>query len=138
MRLLLDTNVVLDVLLERADFAAAASQLFALAEAHLVQGLVCATTVTTVDYLVSKAHGRRAANGALRDLLDLFDVAPVDRTILRRALEGPLTDFEDAVLYEAALAQGADAIVTRNVRDFRKADLPVWLPAEAVARMTGA
>ena len=136
MRLVLDTNVVLDVLLEREGFVEPASRLFALAEAHLLEGVVCATTVTTLDYLISKAHGRRAAHAALSDLLDLFDVAPVDRETLRRALDAPFADFEDAVLHEAARAQGADAIVTRDIRDFRKGDLPAWLPAEAVARLS--
>lgn len=138
MRLLLDTNVVLDVLLDREDFVEPANRLFALAEAHLIDALLCATTLTTVDYLVAKAHGRSTARRALSDLLDLFDVAPVDRETLRAALHGPFVDFEDGVIHEAALRQGADAIVTRNIRDFRKADLPVWLPAEAIARLGGA
>ena len=138
MRLLLDTDVVLDVLLEREGFVEPTNRLFALAEAHLLEGVPCAATMTTVDDLVAKTRGRRAAHAALRDLLDLFDAAPVEHETLRRALDAPLADFEDAVLHEAARAQGADAIVTRDAKDDRKGDLPAWLPAEAVARLAGA
>ncbi len=78
MKLLIDTNVVLDVLLDRSPHAAAAAQVFALADTGRIEGAVCATTVTTVHYLAAKAGGRARAVRLLADLLDVFAVAPVD------------------------------------------------------------
>ncbi len=133
MKILLDTNVVLDVLLDRKPFADQACAVFERIEVGEMSGLLCATTLTTVQYLSAKTVGRVAAVQHIRDLLTLFDIAPVNRAVLERALARPMTDFEDAVLAEAAALAGAQAIVTRNVRDFKACDLPVYTPAQWLA-----
>jgi len=69
----------------------------------------------------------------LRQLLAIFDVASVDRDVLKGALELGFSDFEDAVLHEAACKVGAVAIVTRNGKDFTRSSLPVFDPAELLA-----
>jgi predicted nucleic acid-binding protein len=138
MRILFDTNVVLDVLLARQPHAEVAACLFDCADRGLVKGLVCATTLTTIHYLATKAVGAVKARKYVQDLLDVFDVAPVDRTVLLRALELRLTDFEDAVLHEAARAAGATGIVTRNKRDFASARLPIFDPRELLLAVNAA
>ena len=133
MKMLLDTNVVLDVLLARQPFLQDAASLVPLIEQQRIHGYLCATTVTTDAYLVTKEKGAAAAHTALRRLLDLFDVATVNRSILGAALDLPMINFEDAVLHEAARSAGIDGIITRNVKNFSSASLPVYLPRELLA-----
>ncbi|MBW6469100.1 MAG: PIN domain-containing protein [Anaerosomatales bacterium] len=133
MRVLFDTNVVLDVLLDREPHAEIAAQLLSLVDSGRLDGVLCATTVTTIHYLASKATTPGEAARQVRELLAMFAVAPVDEGVLASALDLGLADYEDAVLHEAAAADGASAIVTRNGRDFMKATLPVFDPGELLA-----
>lgn len=133
MRVLFDTNVVLDHLLGREPFVDAAEQLLSLVDSGRIDGVICSTTATTIHYLASKAVGAPAAMEYLRRLLAIFDVACVDRGVLLGALEVGFSDFEDAVLHEAACSIGAAAIVTRNGKDFAKSTLPVFDPTELLA-----
>jgi predicted nucleic acid-binding protein len=133
VRVLVDTNVVLDVLLDRRPFADAATQIFALVEESRIEGLLCATTVTTVDYLLGQALPPEKARGALQRLLDLFEIAPVNRPVLEQALRSKIADFEDAVLEQAGRLAAVDAITTRNVSDFVKSAITVFDPTELVA-----
>ena len=137
MRVLLDTNVVLDVLLARRPFVVAASELFGLAEHSRIEGLLCATTITTVDYLLMQAIPRAEAQQALRKLLALFEIAPVNRAVLEEALMSKLTGFEDAVLDQAGRLAGAEVVVTRNQKDFRHASLRIVGPDEFLSSFQG-
>ncbi len=121
---------MLDVLLDREPFAAASSRLLSRAEAGEIEGCLCATTITTLHYLATKTVGSRRALLAIRRLLSIFEIAPVNRPVLSAALESELKDFEDAVLLEAALQVSAQAIVTRDTGGFRRAALPTYSPEE--------
>jgi len=133
MKVLFDTNVVLDVLLERQPYVEVAARLFALVDNGKLEGMVGATTLTTIYYLARKSLGVRKAREVILGLLDLFDVAPVDGNVLLSACGLDFTDYEDAVLHEAAIAAGAVAIVTRNQTDFVRASIPVLGPTELLA-----
>lgn len=133
MRLLLDTNILLDVLLARAPHADAAVRILAAVESGAVSGVISATSVTTVFYLAAKAVGVRRAKGHVRTILSLCDVAPVTEAVLSRALDLGFADFEDAVVHEAARAARCTGIVTRDAVGFKRAELPVYSPMELVA-----
>lgn len=133
MRVLVDTNVVLDVLLDRRPFAEAAARVFALVEQSKMEGFLCATTVTTIDYLLGQALSPDEAHAALRQLLDLFEIAPVNRPVLEQALYSRVSDFEDAVLEQSARLVSADAITTRNLTDFKKSCITVFDPRELLS-----
>jgi predicted nucleic acid-binding protein len=133
LRVLLDTNVIADVLLERAPYDEPAARLLGLVDTGKLEGLVCATTVTTIYYLVAKHIGPREASECVRGILARLEVAPVDRTVLNHALALSLPDYEDAVLLEAARASGAEAIVTRNPKHFGRAALPVLDPQQLLS-----
>lgn len=135
MRVVVDTNVVLDVLLARQPFVGAAGRLFAGIEASRIEGLLCATTVTTIDYLLAQALPPRQSREALRRLLGLFEVAPVNRLVIEEALRSRVSDFEDAVIEQAGRLAGADAIVTRNLRDFRNSSIKALGPDELLASL---
>lgn len=130
MKVLFDTNVILDVLLDREPHAAASAEILSRVEAGEVSGWLCATTVTTLFYLITKAADSQRALTDIRKLLSLFEIAPVNRPVLEAALTLGFSDFEDAVLHEAARQIDATAIVTRNGDDFKKAAMPVYRPEE--------
>lgn len=132
-----DTNVVLDVLLDRQPHTKAASQLFVLADTGHIQGILTATAITTVFYIAAKSFGAKRAHALIHDLLVLFDIATVDRDVLARALLSDMSDFEDAVLHEACLGAGAQVIVSRDQRGFAKAVIPVLTPLEMLAVIAG-
>lgn len=134
---MLDTNVVLDVLLDRTAFVDQSSQILDLVERGTVTGLLCATTITTLAYLAGKAVGKQQSTKQIRQLLSLFEVAPVTRAVLDAALASKAPDFEDAVLAEAALQAGAHAIITRNLRDFAHSPVRAHTPAQWLAFDSG-
>ena len=133
MRVLVDTNIVLDLLLDREPFATPAAKLAAAIETGLLTGYLCATSVTTIDYLLAKNLGAAKATRAVSSLLSLFEIASVNRVVLENALQAGFSDFEDAVIHEAACHTGADALVTRNLKDFLSATLPVYTAADLLA-----
>jgi predicted nucleic acid-binding protein len=132
-RLLLDVNIVLDVLLDRKPHAEPAASLWARIERGEAHGFLSAHALTTIHSLAAKARGRVFARDVLEQLLSVFDVATVDETILRRAMELPLKDFEDSVFAACAEATECDAVVTRDPSGFRGAPVPVADPATALA-----
>lgn len=134
MRVLFDTNVLLDVLLGREPYIQVAAKLVALVDNGRIEGSICAAAVTTLYYVGAKDLGRKRAHKQVRTLLSVFEIAPVDRDVLQRALDdNGFSDFEDAVAHEAAHAAGMSAIVTRNGRDFARATIPVFEPLELLA-----
>jgi len=138
MKVLFDTNVVLDVLLDREPHIDVAAKLFALIDNGRFEGSICATTVTTIYHIAAKSFGRKRAHTQVQELLDLFDVAEVGRDVLDRALGLDFADFEDAVAHEAARASGVSAIVTRDGGGFVNASLPVFDPHELLAAIAAA
>lgn len=99
-------------------------------ELRRIDGLLGATTVTTIHYLATRAVGAASAKKHMRTLLSLFDVAPVDKPTLTDALALEFHDFEDAVLHEAARREAAEGIVTRDATGFVRATLRVYSPDE--------
>jgi predicted nucleic acid-binding protein len=130
MKVLFDTNVILDVLLDRAPFSGPAAFLLALVEKEEISGCICATTVTTLHYLSSRILGESGVRSNLRNLTGLFEIASVNRSVIQDALDSEFGDFEDAVLYHAACHAGAEVIVTRDEKGFEKSALPVYTPLE--------
>ena len=129
-RVLFDTNVVLDDLLERQPFASDAARLIERVREGRLEGVLCATTLTTIYYIASRSRGEAYARRQVYDLVRLFEIAPVDMGILSDAFALDFADYEDAVLHEAARRAEAEAIVTRNERDFQNASLRIYTPDE--------
>lgn len=128
MKALLDTNVILDVLLCRSPHDKASLRVFSAVEQGELDACICATSVTTIHYLLEKGLGARAAHREIGKLLSLFEVAPVGGQTLKSALGSKFSDYEDAVIYQAAREAGAALLVTRNTQDSKASDLPVFTP----------
>ena len=130
MKIVFDTNIVLDVLLIREPYAQMSINLFDTVVSKEIEGYLCATTVTTIDYLVAKCQDKQRARELVRRLLELFSVTEVNEAVLVKAVNSDFSDFEDAVLYQASCYAGVDSIVTRNGKDFKTALLPIYSPDE--------
>ena len=134
MKVLFGTNVLLDLLLDRKAFSDPAAAVLSKSETGALSGYACATTVTTIFYLCRKAVGKMKAGQYVHTLLSLLDIAPVNRKVIEAPLQAGTRDYEDAVLSEATSLVSADAIVTRNKKDFVQSAVPVYTPGELMRR----
>lgn len=128
-RVFLDTNVVLDLLGERAPWAEDAARLASLADRGEVTLFASAVTFATVDYFLTRFTSASISRDKLRKFSTLCGIAVSDQSTVAKALESPIEDFEDALQHECARQARCDVLITRNGQDFRKASLPVLSPA---------
>ena len=137
MKLFLDVNVVLDVLLDRSPFAADSSAVLSAIERDEARGWIAGHTPTTLFYLMRRHLGPKPARRALVDLLRLVDVIAVDEDRLLHALALGWDDFEDAVQAACALKGEADYLVTRDKEGFAGSDVPAITPSELLPLLRG-
>ena len=123
MKVLIDTNVIVDVALEREPFYAESDRILTLAEEAQIQGYVSASTFSDLYYIIRRDKGRDWTLEFLRQLATFCQVATVDNSVISIALTCNFKDFEVAIQYSTAVINLIDAIVTRNPRDF-----PVNIP----------
>ena len=133
MRVLFDTNVLMDVLLERQPFVHESAAVVDQVVRGAVTGLIGATTVTAIFYLASREIGSKEAMRQIQKLMNLYEVAPVTRSVLDAAITSNSPDFENAVLAEAAHQAGAQAIITRNLKDFAGSPVRAYTPRQWLA-----
>ncbi len=131
MRVLVDVNVVLDVLLDRPPHVEGSAAVWAALETGSCEGLLSAHAITTIHYLVRKELGAARAKRIVSAMLRVFSVAAVDALVIQDALDLPLPDFEDSVTAAAARIAGCDYIVTRDPKGFRDSPIRSLTP-EAV------
>lgn len=132
MKILFDTNIILDVLLDRKPFAEPATMLFSFVEKGEIEGYISASSITTIHYLAAKVIGTLKSHQAIRKVLELLDVSPVNRVVLAAALDSKIKDYEDAVIYQAAYHGGCHAVVSRNKNDFKPTEIPIYMPFELI------
>lgn len=128
MKILIDTNIILDIVLERQPFVEPAIRLLETAQRANIVLYVTATTVTDLYYIIRRAKGRAIALNFIVDLLQFMEVAAVDKVIIREALHSDIIDFEDAIQENAAKRQNIQVIVTRNEIDFKNSVLKIHNP----------
>ncbi len=133
---MVDINVALDVLLERNPHFTASAAVWTAIETATAEDYLDAHGITTIYYLAQKQLGTRRARRVIISLLQVFRVAPIDEVVLRDALDHEGSDFEDAVTAAAARSSKCDAIVTRDPKGFRAAELPVLTPEAAALLFT--
>lgn len=133
MKVLVDTNVLLDVALRRAHFFAASDRVVRWREDHPGRGFVAWHTLSNIYYILRKANGEAPARGFIADTLDHLEVAPTGTPEAKHALHLRTRDYEDALQISAALAAGADAIVTRDPAGFSGSIVPVLTPEAFLA-----
>lgn len=134
MKLLIDTNVVLDVLLKREPFCEAAINVLNLAKRNDVQEFISATAITDIYYIACRQlKNKGQVRALLKNLLTIVSVAGVTGREIFNALELDWNDFEDSVQYSVAFLQEIDGIITRNPTDYKASEIQVWMPEQAVS-----
>jgi predicted nucleic acid-binding protein len=137
MRVLLDTNVILDAMLQRAPWHREADAILQAAAMGQVSCAATTLSLATSYYVGRKVVGNTAARAAVQRYVAAFTILSVDRQTLVDADALPGTDFEDNILIAAAVTAVLEAIVTRNLADFAHSPIPVWDPAELLKRLAG-
>ncbi|NPV27414.1 MAG: PIN domain-containing protein [Firmicutes bacterium] len=135
MRILIDTNIVLDVLLRRTDFFDASYNVLKLSALDKAEALVTANTITDIYYILQRANKDHAkSKEAIVKLLNLVSIADVLASDVMNTLSSKITDFEDALVGTIAKRVKADYIVTRNVKDFHNSPVPAIDPKDFLAQ----
>jgi predicted nucleic acid-binding protein len=127
---MIDINILMDVLQKREPFYGTSAGLLAAVETGQVQGWVAAHSLTRLFYLVQKGRSSAEARVTITNLLQFINIAPVDQSTIEQALNLEIRDFEDAVQMVSAMQCKADFLITRNVKDFQPALLPVLTPVD--------
>lgn len=136
MKILVDTNIILDIILERQPFFARSAQVLQTALQSNIKVYITATTVTDLYYIVRKAKDKELALNFIKELLDFVDVSAVDKSVILQALQLDMTDFEDAIQASSAKSEAIQIIVTRNEVDFAHSDLTVYTPESFLNNVT--
>ena len=132
--ILFDTNIILDVALNREPFVSEARNLFKLIDKDIITAYITATTVTDIYYIAKKRKGHKESIDFIKDLIGVVDILGVDKTIIIDALYADLKDFEDSVQSAAAMLHNVDTILTRNKDDFVKSQVTVMTPSAFLSR----
>ncbi len=135
MRILLDTNVVLDVLLNRLPWHAEAEAILTASRTGQIDCAISALTIANVFYIGRRQMGAERAREIVRVCLRSFEILPIDRRVLDEADLLGGSDFEDNIQIVSAALAAVDAIVTRDPQGFSGSTVPVLTPQELVASL---
>ena len=136
MTVLIDTNIVLDVLLNTAAFIANAKVILKFAEQKRFIGYISASAITDIFYISQKKLGKKAAQEAIKHLLNILNPATVSDSNIYQALDLEWDDFEDSVQFTVGESLSADFIVTRNTQDFASSSISVVAPEQFIQTIT--
>lgn len=124
-KLFIDTNIVLDLLGQRAPFYQDAAKIFSLADRKEVKLYVSSLSFANANYILSKLKSKEEARAILTRFKVLVEVLALDDKILELSLnDDAYSDFEDGLQYYSALENESDVIITRNLRDFKTSAIP--------------
>jgi predicted nucleic acid-binding protein len=135
MRVLFDTNIVLDVLLERIPWHAEADTLFEAARQGKLSVSVTTLSIANVFYVGRRLAGLEKAIQVVQDCLSAFDILPVERRTLEAALLLPGSDFEDKIQIVTAIDANLEGIITRDPAGFAASPIPIFSPQELLKKM---
>lgn len=135
MKILVDTNVILDVLCNRHEFVETSSKVWKCCEVGQVEGYISALSIPNIVYILRKELTPQKTQQLIQQITMIFKVADLKAADLKSAAEMYTSDYEDALQMCQANRINADYIVTRNIRDFKDSKVPVLKPAELLERI---
>jgi len=141
MKVLVDSNVVLNKLLKQPAFFAGSNAIFTLAEIGQIanqrfEGYISASAVTDIYYIAGKSLGKTTAHEAIKKMLQVFYPATVTDKNIYQALDLEWQDFEDSVQYVVGESLAVDYIITRNIKDFTSGSIPAVTPEQFIEIIT--
>jgi predicted nucleic acid-binding protein len=131
MKVLFDTNVILDYFIQREPFYRASREVIFLSAEKKLEGIIGAGSIADIYYICRKEYqSKEKSLNLISDLLKLVTLVDTKAYDINNALSFKMSDFEDAIIAAAALREKADYIVTRNVKDYSKSPVPAIAPDE--------
>lgn len=136
MRIMIDTNIIIDLLLEREPFVNDSSKLLSLCEEHKIDGYISASSITDIFYLVRKyTHSTEKAYKAIGKVLEIAKICSVTNNDVLTAYQKKAKDFEDCLVAVCAKSIKCDYIITRNKKDFENFGIPILSPVEILENL---
>ena len=135
MKILVDTNVILDVLCNRPEFVDASSKVWKYCEVNKIEGYISALSVPNIVYILRKELTPDKTKRLIQQITMIFKVVDLKSTDIKSAAELSFDDFEDTLQMCQADRINADYIVTRNIRDFKGSKVPAVKPSELLERI---
>lgn len=127
----IDTNILVDLIADRKPFSKFAIDLFSKAEAKKIRLYTSSHSIATTYYLLKKYVDEKLLRDIIYNALDYLEVVPIDQDVIKKGLKSKHKDFEDALqMISAYSIEKLDCIITRNVKDFKDAEVPVYSPDE--------
>lgn len=136
MKVLLDTNIIIDIALERQPFFAESEQVLIFVEQGRIKGYISASTFGDLYYIIRRDKGRDMALEFLSNIATICQVATLDGAAITMALTANFRDFEDAIQYSTARVNQLEAIVTRDIADFPVSTPRILTPAQLIQELT--
>jgi len=127
--LFIDTDVIINFIIDRQPFSREAAQVFTLIDQRKVKGYASALSYSNIYYVLRNYASHKKVITMLNELSDLVGILKVDDDIIKTSLASDFKDFEDAIQhYTAQENKRIDVIITRNIKDYKKSALPVMTP----------
>jgi len=136
MKALIDTNVVLDVLINNSAFFTHSKKIFDFAEQKQITGFISASAITDIFYIAQRKLGKKVIKEAIKKILKIFSPATVTDNHIYQALDLEWDDFEDSVQYVVGEGLAVEYIVTRNTQDFTFGSIPAVTPEQFIKIIT--
>lgn len=135
-KILIDTNIILDIALNRKPFVQKSNELIRQIEKNKILAYITATTITDIYYIAKRKTSHNKAIKFLKNLFELTEIAGVESVSILKALNSRMKDFEDAVQTETAKQNDIHIIITRNQADFKNSGLEIYSPEEFINLIT--
>ena len=135
MKVLIDTNIILDVLCKRPDFYKDSAKVFKLCEVNRISGVISALSIPNIMYILRKELDSEKTKEILDNLSLIFSIADLKADDLKKAADMQFKDYEDAVQSACAARIKANYIITRNIADFTMSKVAAIKPIELLERI---
>ena len=136
LNILIDTDVILDVYLHRIDFFVNSSRVLNSIDKGYYNGFTSSVSIVNAYYFLKKEYKNQKAINILKEIRNMITILSVSEKIIGNAINSNFKDFEDAVQYHCALENNIECIITRNKKDYSKAQIPVYTPMEFINIIT--
>jgi predicted nucleic acid-binding protein len=136
MKLFLDTNIMLDLIMKRNPFFEDIAQISSMAESQQIQLIASSLSFVNTFYVASKANPKKLVLDTLKKFRIICDVSAIDEINIDKSLISDFEDFEDAIQYNSALQHKCDYIITRDKKGFKNSEIPIMTPTEFLTLYT--
>lgn len=136
-KIFLDTNIIIDIILDRQPFSKYSIEILKKAENNEIELFISSHTIATTHYILKKILQEKTVREILSNLIEIIEIISIDQDVIKKGLKSKHKDFEDALQIICAYTiTDIHCIVTRNVKDFKGSEVPVFTPDELVLKLS--